>query len=118
MSSPNNPSTDPLDNFIGRSLKNWLWDKEPPLDSKEKLLQTVYEYSQERVEKVKWWHLLSHNLLGLSGRISSALDSHLVPSSSFIDLSFTDISMQRSTSTRETIFRSFPTRMEYFCLIN
>jgi hypothetical protein len=26
--------------------------------------------------------------------------------------------MQRITSTRETIFRSFPTRMEYFCLIN
>jgi len=118
MSSPNIPSNDPLDNFIGRCFKNWLWDKEPPLDSKEKLLKAAYEYSQERIEKVKWWHLLTYNLLGLSGRISSALDSHLVPSSSFIDLSFTDVSMQRITSTRETIFRSFPTRMEYFCLIN
>jgi len=118
MSSPKIPIHDPLDNFIGRCLKYWLWHQEPPQDSKEKLLQAAHRYSLEDSENIKLWQPFSHNLSLLFGKISSALSHLHVPSPGFVEMPFTENSMHRSLTTRETIFRSFPTRMEYFCLIS
>ena len=59
MSSPKIPGNDPLDSFIGRSLKNWLWHQEPPLDSKEKLLQAAQRFSPEITMEVGGWRFLN-----------------------------------------------------------
>jgi len=41
MSSRNVPRNDRLDNFIGRSLKNWLEQQHPPANAKKRLLHAV-----------------------------------------------------------------------------
>ena len=118
MSSHNIPSNDPLDNYIARCLKNWLWYQDPPKDSKEMLLQSAHRQSREGFVKITMWKFFSQNVLLVLNRIISALSNLYVPSPSYIEISYSENSMRRNMSTRETIFRSFPTRMAYFCLIS
>ena len=118
MSSPKIPSHDPLDNFIGRCLKYWLWHQEPPLDSKEKLLQTASRYSIDSPKKLNLRHLLIRSALQLQDKFSSLAFERKPPSPGFIDTQLVEPSMPRVMTTRQVIFRSFPTRMEFLCLIN
>jgi hypothetical protein len=63
MSSPNNPSKDHFDNLISQSLKNWLWQQNPPEDSKERLLSAITAESSREQSDQKFWRLIPQILV-------------------------------------------------------